>query len=63
MPVYGTGALLSSLIWFGFAAAAALKGKFVFAVLFTLVGLLVIAATLRLRRQFRRRMDGRSRAQ
>ena len=59
MPLYSTGALLSSLIWFGFATAAAVQGEAVFAVLFALVGCLVATATLRLKRRFRRRVDGR----
>lgn len=55
-PVYTWGATLSSLVWFGFAAAAAAAGHPVLAMLFGVVGVLVVVAGLSLRRRFWRRM-------
>jgi hypothetical protein len=56
MRFYGPGAILSSLIWFGFAIGAGVTGHPVLAGLFALVGLLVVVAGLRLQRRFWRRM-------
>ena len=53
---YGPGAILSSLIWFGFAIGAGVTGHALLAGAFALVGVLVVVAALRSQRRFWRRM-------